>query len=91
MASVQGPRGVLESPGIFGRPITWEQETFSILSVINKNGTQKLMTLPGTLPLFKIFVPESFDKPEKETMETNKQKRQSVALIVDKLTHQLSH
>lgn len=90
MASVQGPQVVLESSGVSGCPITRKLETFSILSVKNKNGAQKLMMLLGTPPLCKIFVPESFDKPRKRN-HRNKQKPQSVALMVDMLTHQLSH
>lgn len=38
-----------------------------------KNGTQKLMMLVGTPPLFKIIVPESFDKPRRRN-HGNKQK-----------------
>lgn len=33
MTSVQGPQSVLETIDIFGCPITWELETFSILRV----------------------------------------------------------
>lgn len=75
MASVQGPQVVLESSGVSGCPITRELETFSILSVKNRNGTQKLMMLLGTPPLCKIFVPESFDKPRKRN-HGNKQNPQ---------------
>lgn len=80
MASVQGPQSVLESPHVFGCPITWELETFSILSVKKKEWDTEINDACRN-PLI---------NQEEETMETNK-KPVSVALILDMLTSQLSH
>lgn len=90
MASVQGPQSVLETTGIFGCPVTWGLETFRILRV-KKECDTKIMTLLGTPPLFKVFVPQSFDKPRKRNHGNEQNKKPvSTVLKLDMLTHQLS-
>lgn len=74
MASVQGLQSVLETTGIFGCPIPWKLETFSILNVKKESNTEINDASRNATSFLKSLFLNPFINQEKETKERKKQK-----------------